>query len=301
MAAASVTHAVTRLQELAEADPSVRSLALLQAEALRAAADPVWDAAAPSFDHPRLTDGIPLLHGRIVQVDSARQQWLLARLADVAERGGQTQAASVRRALSATNLDPIDLLYACVCQDHERLLALAARANLDPDLLGTLGHLAALPLLHACGRAAAPLLEGLHWETGACPVCASWPLLAELRGLERRRFLRCGRCGAEWLYFNHLRCAYCNTVDHTLQGYLAPEAERESRRAVTCDRCHGYLKTFTTLGRQPAGDLLVYDLTSLELDVAALERGYARPETLGFPLDLRVEATARGSRLPWRR
>src|SRR5205823_1122353 len=107
--------------------------------------------------------------------------------------------------------------------------------------------------------------------------------LAELRGLSRERWLRCGRCGAGWRWPQQ-RCAFCATRDHRQLGYLAPEASRESRRAATCDACRGYLKTISTLGASPPAELAYQDLTTLELDVAALERDYARPEAPGFPL-----------------
>ena len=37
-----------------------------------------------------------------------------------------------------------------------------------------------------------------NWSEGYCPLCGAWPALAEVRGIERSRYLRCGRCGAEW-------------------------------------------------------------------------------------------------------
>ncbi len=138
------------------------------------------------------------------------------------------------------------------------------------------------------------------WEAGFCPVCAAWPLLAELRGLERQRWLRCGRCGAGWP-FPHLCCPFCGNTDHRTLPYLAPEAAREARQAAACDRCFAYIKTFATLRPLAPDEVLIQDVTSLELDMAALEAEYGRPETRAFPLDLRLEPArpAAGKRRGW--
>jgi FdhE protein len=165
---------------------------------------------------------------------------------------------------------------------------------LDIGLLATIGNVAALSLLQAYGRRADPILVGVRWTNGFCPVCAAWPILAELRGLERARWLRCGRCGSGWSVA-HVGCPYCANGDKRSAGYLAPERERESRRAVTCDACGGYLKTVTTIQAIPPAEIGLMDMQTLELDVAALELGYKRPDVPGFPLDVSVELTHRRS------
>ena len=290
-----IDQAARRLDELARTDPVAAPLAALHAEVLRAAADPAWEAGVPAFTANRLGDGLPLLHGQTLAVDPERIGRLLLRLSDIAAASGSAagtgpdRIASVRQALRAPALDPLATLEAIVAQDTARLEAVAGAADVDLDALAVLGQLAAVPLLRACGRRAAPLLEGAGWEAGYCPVCAAWPALAELRGLERRRWLRCGRCGAGWTYFLQ-RCVYCANADHRTTGYLAAEADRESRRALTCDECHGYLKAVATLGELVPGEIAVHDLGTLELDAAALGAGYGRPEAPGFPLEVRVVA-----------
>ena len=288
------------LEELARADPTSGPFARLQIEALRAAADRAWAQAVPDPERAPTRDVQPLLHGHTLHVDRDQARRLLDRLAGVAERNGQTDAPAVRRALASSRLDPLALLAASICQDADAILATAAD-DLNPGLLATLGQLLAFPLLQACGERAAPLLAGVRWDATYCPLCAAWPTLAELRGLEREHWLRCGRCGAGWRY-PHQRCALCGSRDHRALGYLAPEAQREARRAVTCDACHGYLKTLATIGPLPPAEIGLQDLLTLELDVAALERGYGRPDTPAFPLRVTVAAAARaGGWLAWRR
>src|SRR5262249_46521306 len=144
------------------------------------------------------------------------------------------------------------------------------------------------------------MLERAGWDAGYCPVCATWPVLAEVRGLERRRWPRCGCCGAGWERPGH-SCLFCENDDFETLGYLAPEADRETRRASTCDRCLGHIKTLPTLTPLAPLEVAVADVTSLELDAAALERGYGRPDTPGFPLSISVSAARRGGLLGRRR
>ena len=292
---------VTRLEELARADPAIAPLARLQAEARSATADLHWEEGVPALERRQLADGLPLLHGQTLHADPDRVRRLLDRLAAIAGSSGHQDAQAMRGTLGAGALDPLAMLEASIAQDAERLERLAAETGADVDLLATLGQLAAFPLLQACGRIAAPLLEGLVWEPGYCPVCAAWATLAELRGLERQRWLRCGRCGAGWS-FSHQRCPFCASSNHRAQGYLAPEADRESRRALTCDDCQGYLKALTTVMPTPPDEIGVQDLTTLELDLAAIDRDYGRPQAPGFPLVVSVEpAPRRTGWLAWRR
>jgi FdhE protein len=276
-----------RLDELAQTDQALAPLARLQAAVLRAAADPAWENAVPPLDRRRLESGLPLLHGATLQLAPGQVRTVLVMLVEIASRSGQAEAERVGQGLQTHQLDPLAVLDASLEQDTDALVALAMQADVDLGLLTTLGQIATLPLLQACGRQAAPLLEGVSWEAGFCPTCAAWPTLAELRGLERKRWLRCGRCGASWWCYQQ-RCSFCASIDHKLQGYLAPERDRESRRAMTCDNCHNYLKALTTISQIPGDEIGLHDLTSIELDLAALEHGYGRPETPGFPLELDI-------------
>ena len=246
----------SRLRDLAAQDPAVAPLAGLQAEALDAASDPAWRGSVPEFAaHP------PLLDGARIQLDSQ-------------------QLASLFTRLGAEVSDPLGLLGSAIRQD-----AIADQA------LAAIAQVASLPLLLACGAEASARLHDLVWEHGYCPVCAAWPTLLEVRGLERQRWLRCGRCGAGWQQINAL-CAFCGSNEYRNQRYLAPEKERETRQALTCQECHGYLRAFTTLGPLAPGEVLLRDLLSLELDLAALDQGFARPVEPAVRLDVRVEARA---------
>jgi FdhE protein len=279
----------TDLERLAQTDAVVAPLASLQVVALGAAAWPGWDGGIPDLGGALPADGAPLLHGLTLVVEADRQRALLVRLADALAGAGGADAGPLGALLGSSAFDPLTLLSASLTQDTASLEALAARAGVDGAVLAVIAHTASLPLLLACGQRAAGMIESSGWSGGYCPVCAAWPLLAEMRGLARDLFLRCGRCASGW-HRQQRGCAFCGNQDDQTQGYFAAEQERESRRAVICDGCNGYLKTVSTLGALAPSDLLSRDLQTLELDITALDDGYARPEGLGWPLAARVEA-----------
>jgi formate dehydrogenase accessory protein FdhE len=165
--------------------------------------------------------------------------------------------------------------------------AAAPEGEGDVPLLAAAGHDAArmpVPLLHAFGRRwASHLPRG--WSRGYCPVCGAWPAFAEVCGVERQRFLHCVRCGSSWRS-HALSCTYCANADHEQLGTLVEDGGDarggRSWAIETCRRCSGYLKVFTRLNVSSPAQALLEDLASVELDLAAGERGYRRPPGTGY-------------------
>lgn len=273
-----------RIAELERQNPEWRSWLGLLRETRRALDDAAWEhpVSGPEAETPAGTSP-PLLHGRELLVDSGRLRRLVRRLAETA--GEQTPSLAGYR---PSGPDALALVEAAVRQDRAGVEALAAMAGVDPEALWTIAQLAALPVLHAAARQLAAQAPA-RWPHGYCPICAAWPLLAELRGLDRSRWLRCGRCGGDW-QVDWLRCPYCGEAAHERLGSLVPEAELETRKAETCARCRRYLKSVTTLLPMAPFELLLRDLETVELDLVAVDRGYARPQGPGYALDVRVRA-----------
>ena len=144
--------------------------------------------------------------------------------------------------------------------------AVPQRGDIDPAR-------APLPLLHACRRRWGVPRD---WARSTCPICGAWPGFAELCGVERSRYLRCVRCGAAWRAHG-LACVFCGTRDHAALGSLVAEEGAPGWSIEVCNPCKGYLKVFTTLRPGPAEQVLLRDLASVELDIAAGLRGYRRP------------------------
>ena len=242
-----------------------------------------WDAAVPTAAAGRPVKAPVLSHAEITIDAGAARSWV-RRLLKL------TPTATSRR------IDGLVLLEAAVCHDDARIDALAA-AGAEAPALRVLGQMAALPLLQACGRGLASELPATWWE-GYCPLCGAWPVVAEYTGLERKRQLRCGRCGTGWA-IPLLRCVFCDETQHDHLGYLTPEAGDQTRKIEVCHTCKGYLKGVTTVRPLAPWAILLDDLTTVPLDVAALERGYQRSERPGYALEARIEGRGGWWRL-WR-
>jgi FdhE protein len=278
------TDPAARLAELGQERPEWRTWLELLGEAERSLEDGGWGDAVTSRQSPVASSlDAPLLHGCTLKVDSAELQRLIRRLATTAS--GLERGASLRRYRPTTG-EAVRLIGAAVMQDRGEIAAVAAAQELDPDALASVSHLAALPLLRSSGRALQDRIPR-YWPHGYCPVCAAWPLLAERRGLDRSRRLRCGRCAGEW-EIEWLTCVYCGERDHHRLGSLVSEGDGERLKVETCASCLGYLKSIATLQAIPAFELLLRDLETVELDLVALERDYSRPEQGGFPLQVRL-------------
>jgi FdhE protein len=266
-----------------------RWLALL-AEARRAFDDPLWARAVPEgaagSPETRSPDR-PLLHGATLRLDAQGAGRFVRRLFKVAAAGGGT-AGPLGAAARTERLDALALLEAALSGTARGLQTWAGGLGVPAALLGGVAAVAVTPLLHACRRAwTASVPAG--WDYGSCPICGAWATLAEARGLERSRRLRCGRCGADWRA-DWLRCVYCDNGDHRTLGALVPEAALEPRTVETCQACGGYLKTVATLAATAADAVALLDLATVELDIAALEHGYARPDEPAHHVRARVAA-----------
>jgi FdhE protein len=266
-------------------------LGVLSAVLEEAAGDPSrtpWDAVAASTTlQAERASGTPLLAGARIPIDaSLADRWVRRVLALAAEAG--PEAISLRAAAGDVALDTRAFLEAAVNADADRLEALARSLDIDPDALAAVAALAVMPLLHALRRRFGPL-EALdpRWDQGWCPLCGGWPHLAEQRGLERARRLRCARCGGDWAQPG-VRCPYCGVVGHEARAALVSEQDGEARKVETCSACRGYLKSVSTLHAWAGDEVALTDLATVDLDLVALERAFDRPEPRRLDPGVRV-------------
>ena len=264
-----------------------RPLFSLVEAALREMERPVWSESVPAREHSAAI-GEPLLSGAIIQIaPDAVRRWV-HRAMTIASAGAS--AISLVDALAAERLDPLALFEAAVAEDPDRLDDLARAAGDDRGVLRVVGPIVAMPMLHACRQAWTHLVPAA-WAEGYCPICGDWPALAEARGLDGQRRLRCGRCGGDWRT-ERLRCPFCGERGHKNLGSLVSEGS-EQQTVDVCERCRHYVKALTALVPIRPEDVFLQDLATLVLDVIALERGYGRPA----PKGRRVEVIAEPSRL----
>ena len=214
--------------------------------------------------------------GRIRIDARLADRWVRRVLTLAADAG--PEAIGLRAAAGDVSLDAQAFFEAAVNADGDRLEALARSLDIDPDALAAVAALAVMPLLQALRRRFGPAVDP-RWDEGWCPICG-WPHLAEQRGLERARRLRCARCGGDWAQPG-IRCPYCGVVGHEARAALVSEQDGEARKVETCSACRGYLKSVSTLHAWAGDEVALTDLATVDLDLVALERAFERPSRKG--------------------
>jgi len=276
-----VAAALERLDQLAEASPSLHEAAALQGAILSTihAAPPEVGTVALTQElaAEKLRDGVPLLRGERLPLNVPAIEATILRLCKTV-RDLESAPGIVDEIAAAINGQALQVEVLVQAVLDGRLTAIherAAELGVDGQMLSTLLRFSLFPVLLQFATQLAVLQAVAPWQRGYCPICGSWPLLGEHRGLEQMRYLRCGLCAAEWAV-DRLLCPYCGSRNHEDLGYLHVEGE-DQKRAVTCESCRGYIKILATLVPIPPIELAVHDLATIHLDMAALERGYAPP------------------------
>jgi FdhE protein len=222
----------------------------------------------------KLDGGMPLLRCEKLDVDPVtfRRRWRGIGIALQRHQQGDAPRA-LAKALRADGLVAGELAREVLAGRPEAVHARAVALGLDPALTATVLRWTLFPVFVHIRAALDPFLATTRWGRGYCPVCGSWPLLGEFRGLEQTRFLRCGLCAAVW-EFPHLGCPFCGERDYRQLGYVHVEGEEGKERAATCDACKGYVKMVSSLSALGVPQLLVVDLATMHLDLATTERGF---------------------------
>ena len=275
-----VTAAVTQLTHLAEVQPDLRQAAALQAAFVRAMYAAPTPVSLPTLTAEeataRLAGGMPLLRNLPLPCDAHHLRSMFLRLCEAACTVLDTEAQlyeTLAAAVSQRHLDPWTLGNTLLTGAAPVLPGQLEAQGHPADLVMALLRLALLPCFEQVTTQLAPLRANQPWNHGYCPTCGAWPVLAEQRGLEQLRYLRCGLCADSW-EVDRLWCPFCTNRDHTLLGYLYVEGEEQKQRIATCDACQSYVKLRATLTPFTPLQLLVEELALLHLDLLAMEKGY---------------------------
>jgi FdhE protein len=253
-------------------------------QVLREATDIKWEAFVPEPPESQVTKA-PLLAGATLELEPAAVAAWSQRLLRAAYQSGAPKMATLDGAKQA-RLHAVDLFKSSLCQNWPYLRDAAVDLGVEADALQAVAALVPVPFLQACNRRWQRSISE-SWTEGYCPVCGAWPAFAEVRGIERGRYLRCGRCGGNW-QAQCLNCSYCGMTDHKELVSLVPEKSASNAVIEACKRCLGYVKIFTTLQGSAPVQVMVDDLASVDLDIAALELGYQRPAGAGYALEVNV-------------
>ncbi len=270
------------LQRLSEDRPEWRPWLAVVDELFSEAANPRWDDCVPVFAERRAH--VPWLAKASIVISQEHLRRWTVRLLRAAVASGTAPLATLREVADAA--PAAELFHAALDQDHRRLEQIASGFNADGAALRGVAALLPIPFLHACRRRLAGHTAA-SWLDGYCPLCGAWPAFAEVRGIERARYLRCARCAAEWP-IHWLYCPFCAAGEHDQLVSLVPEGERRTRSVEACKRCGAYIKSFAVLQPADALAVLLEDLASVDLDIAAIEQGYRRGEGAGYALNALV-------------
>ena len=240
----------------------------------------------PKYLAAKLARGVPALSGEPIPLPVPVLTPTLFQLCDALARGGAGDAAThIRQELEGGKLEAASLLTASLHREQAALRTGAVHRGLSPDLMWLVAELAVSPFTHALQRMLfASVVSGeLHdaldaWPHGYCPACGSWPAVGEVAG--GHRTLRCSFCSCAWELKTYA-CIYCGESGEAFVT-AAPDEERKDRRIEVCSACGGYLKTIDVPELSPFPLLSISDIESTDLDVAAMEHGYARPGLKDF-------------------
>jgi len=241
----------------------------------------------PKYLAAKLARGIPALVGEPIPMPVTALIPALGAFCEALARGGAGQAADhIRSQLDETRMDAGSLLAASLKRDQGAIRTAAVHGGLAPDLLWLIAELAVSPFVYALQRSLfagtppeSPLRAALDaWSQGYCPLCGSWPALAEVAATHR--VLRCSFCALAW-ELDTYACIYCED-DGEKFVTAAPDEERKDRRLEICSSCGAYLKAIDVLSLSPFPLLAITDLETMDLDMAAMERGYNRPVLKDF-------------------
>lgn len=226
----------------------------------------------------KLQEGVPLLWGEYNNSDtpgSEPNMELFMTLCRLTTEGGNADGEVLMRAVLEGRLDLPSTLEKTMILDRAALSSLAQALTINLDLLETIALYTLSPIAQAYALAFGQALDFSEWTQGYCPVCGDWPILSELQGRDKLRYLRCGRCNTRWK-FGRLQCLWCANRNREMLSFLF-DTDHPTWRIDICDDCQGYIKTITTFDPLEADMLLAYDLKTMLLDHQAAGQGYKRP------------------------
>jgi FdhE protein len=243
----------------------------------------------PKYLAAKWMRGVPALAAEPIPMPApplaAMKTTLLDLCEALADGGAGDTAIHIHEAIESGRIEAGSLLTASLTRQQTVIRTGAVHRGLSPDLVWLVAELAVSPFVNALratisGSIAEPRTNEIveAWSFGYCPICGSWPALAEFTG--GHRTLRCSFCSAAWEPVR-FACIYCGDAGEGFTSF-APNEDRHDRRIEVCATCNGYLKTEEIARLSPFPLLSISDIETTDLDMIAMERGYRRPPLKEF-------------------
>ncbi len=235
----------------------------------------------------KTAEGFPLVNKGDLVLDVGSATILFKALCTVLKRNHKVSGdvAKIEQLISGAELNVEELFQETAAGNGEFVASLSERLNLRADILSFLAENSLRPNFEAYARELEGHVDQESWWRAYCPICGSEPVMAELVGRERKRFLVCSCCGYEWR-FKRIQCPFCENEERRQFKYFFTEEGDRAYRVETCQKCKKYIKTVDTEALNDAFMPLVEDVGTLYLDVVAKKEGYSRGV---HPLGLNLE------------
>lgn len=237
-----------------------------------------WQGALPPLDGESFSGGQPLLPEAGFQCPAKGLPEMVLALIPVLNRTlpGLAEDLSILEAAVVKGEAGVDALWAAAF-GHE-----AAVNGVSPQSLAFVAAEAARPFLARQAQDLAPLIDGLPWTQGCCPVCGGAPHMSVLRKPEGgedfitahggKRFLRCSCCATEWT-FKRVSCPACGCEEPD-DLLVLRDPERPFERADACKRCHSFLLCLDSAELVAVPHPDVAALVMAPLETKALAQGF---------------------------
>lgn len=175
---------------------------------------------------------------------------------------------------------PDSFIEAAYGSDIDRARELAARVDIDAELLLFVLQQLAKPAVEKRAEALFAQIRDLPWSRGYCPVCGSFPEVGFLMGKEGRRVLRCSFCASTW-HFYRLSCPFCETENPDDREIFFVEG-RPEERAEVCHKCKTYVTAIDLRNPPDACIQAILHLCLMHLDVIAQKKGFNPMKGIGW-------------------
>jgi FdhE protein len=235
----------------------------------------------------KTAEGFPLVDRGDLELDMASATTLFKALCKVLKQTAKVrkEVEKIEEVVSRGEVNLEELFKKTAEHGAEHVAALSEKLNVRGEILFFLAENSLRPIFEAYARELKEHVDQESWWRAYCPICGSKPVMAELVGQERKRFLICSCCGYEWR-FKRIQCPFCENEERRKFKYFFTEEEERTYRVETCQKCKKYIKTVDTEQLDEAFFPAVEDVGTLYLDVLAKNEGYEREVyPLGFNLE----------------
>ncbi len=223
----------------------------------------------------RLKDGFPIADSRSLEPDIAIFEKYFFSLLDIMADKNSEEVKYIKEAMAEVDGGFKSFFEIISAEDADAYISSFEKGK---DVLVFIIKESLKPFLEKYCEGIKEEITEERWVEGTCPVCGSFPSIAELRGEEGKRYLVCPDCSMEWA-FERIKCPFCNIEEQKKIEYFSPEKE-SWYRVMLCKSCNHYLKVLDYREMEKPPVFEVEQLATLHLDVIAKKEKFVTEDAL---------------------